>query len=154
MILSAHTVMKIVKSCEVRFKGDAIYLYTYLNTLYGLFANVPFTKLKADVAPGVLGQNVLDLLRTVSDKALDLDLADWRKRHANHLLTLGFKSVKAFEKDSASLTVDLEEQNVVIMPWQFIPGQGFQQKEDHRVSAPTQPEELGRFILEQRENCA
>jgi hypothetical protein len=145
--------MRIYKSCKVRFKSNDIYLASYLNTPYGLIANVPFIKLSSDVDPVTLGKNVLDLLNSIPDKSVNVDLAASGKQYSEHLLSLGFKTNGAFEKKSNLMSVNLEEGRIAIVPYAPGSGRGFQPVEDKKVYTSTDPEELGKQILDQKKNC-
>jgi hypothetical protein len=145
--------MKISKLCEVRFKADVIFVFTYVNTPYGSFANVPFTKLSKDEDPVTVGNTVLGLLRAIPDMQVNIDLAEWRKKHSEHLASLGFKNYNAFIKNSVALSVKLEEQQIAVIPKALRAGEGYVSLEEHKTYSPPDAGELGRQIYDGRKYC-
>jgi len=145
--------MKIVKSCEIRFRPEGIYLFNYLNTDYGLFANVPFVKMGIDSDATLVGKQVMKLLNAIPDKPVNISLGIWRKSYADHLALLGFKTEKAFSKGSLSLSARLEEAQVVVVPYGLKPGEGFIPIEEKKAGSLPQPEAVGKLILDCRKEC-
>jgi hypothetical protein len=141
--------VKTRKRCNVRFRSDAIYIISLSDTPFGMFANVPFTKLKTDVEPVLLGTTILALLRSIPDRSADINLPNWRNNYKEYLKSLGFKTDNAFEKSSVLLSVELEEQKIAITPYESVSGGGSTPLDDKRGYSAAEPDGLGMLMFEQ-----
>ena len=145
--------MKLLKTCNVQFRPEAVYVFSYRNTPYGMIANLPSLKLAADVSPEQLGGVLLEQLDLIPFKECDVDLRAATDAYKKHLTDLGFKSVKAFAKNSALVSVLVNGDGVEVEPHEMTAGGAFVPlTEGKKLCAPGESAR-GRLGGEQREQC-
>jgi hypothetical protein len=147
------TEMKIVKSCSVTFRSEGIYVSSSKNTPYGLVANIPMDKFATDVSLEVLGRRVLELLASIPEAILEIDLKSHGELHREHLRSLGFENGDAFEKRSKSLSVQRTGERLSVVPYTAYRSGGYVASSDKSKFCSPEPEELGRLIFEQKNEC-
>lgn len=145
--------MKIVKSCSVTFRSEGIYVSSSKNTPYGLVENIPMDRFANDVSPQALGNRVLELLASIPDTIIEIDLKSHGELHREHLRSLGFENGDAFEKRARSLSVKKTGERLSVVPYETYRTGGFVPISDKAKFCSPEPEELGNLIFEQRNEC-
>jgi hypothetical protein len=145
--------MKLLKNCSVEFRPEGIYIFSFRNTPYGMVANLPPTKLPTDTSPGQLGETVLNQLERIELKQFDVDLRASVNEYKQYLADLGFRSVKAFAKGSACVSVLIEGDRIKVEPREMTASGAFLHLPQQKKYCGFDKHELGRLVEEQRSCC-
>jgi hypothetical protein len=146
--------MKFVKACDIKFRREGIYVYSFANTPYGLVGNLPITRLEVNVEPEVLGNVLLELLNAIPETVTHVDFMSLRKLFSEHLRSLGFESGDAFEKKSRSLMIKIATaQKIAVVPNRAASGGGYITLTEQTKYCRLDAEEVGKLVFEQQLNC-
>ncbi len=143
-----------MKTCEVNFRPEAIYIFGYDNTAYGLIAKLPATKLPTEVTAEDLGEVILNVLRDIPEREVEVDLPASGVEYLSYLQQLGFKSIRAFAKGSSVVSATSRGDTVELVPHESSSRGAFTPLEEKAKRCRAEKGEIGAAVLQVRAACS
>lgn len=147
---------KNMKSASIYLKDGVIRIISKAKTLEGaIMEEKPVFFLQETDPFEAIGQKTLEAL-SLFGKVIPYpkNQEAWKARQLEWCKSMKIKSWRTFAKGTKSLDIEMDNNNIIITPLKNMGSkEGFDWLENKSRPAPTDPEKLGRAILEAFDDC-
>jgi hypothetical protein len=141
-----------MRTCEVYFREEAIYIFSTSLTVTGLLiTSTPMIKINRHASPAVLGEIVLIALRSFTEGVPKPESLEAVVRAV--LNFTGLKTWNTFVKSNLFLLIRFSKAEIEIIPTRR-EGGSFMHLADNSVKAHSTPEEIGHALFEALRLCS